>query len=226
MKYGFRRSSGMDFGMVGRILQISSFTMVQYFLSMSMWFVFFMTIEHLGQRELAIANIIRSLYIVLLIPVQALATAASTLVSNLIGARGTGKVIALLHRIAGISFLMMVVCVTLTVLFRSPVLSVYTSDSALVAGSVPALCVVCASMLIAALANIYFNGISGTGNTQAALWIEVSVQMFYVLYVVVVGMVLRLPFEICFTTEIVYYTLMLAFSLVYLKKAKWQNKKI
>ena len=225
-KYGFRRSLGMDFGMVGRILQISSFTMVQYFLAMAIWFVFFMALERLGQRELAIANIVRSVYIVLLIPVQALATTANTLVSNLIGAGGTDKVIALLHRIAGISFLIMVVCVALTVIFPDPILSIYTSDSGLVAESIPALYVVCASMLIAALANIYFNGISGTGNTQAALGVEVGVQIFYALYVVVVGMVLRQPVEICFTTEIIYYVLMLTFSLIYLKKAKWQNKKI
>lgn len=225
-KYGFRRSFRIDFGMVGRILQISSFTMVQYFLAMAIWFVFFMALERLGQRELAIANIVRSVYIVLLIPVQALATTANTLVSNLIGAGGTDKVIALLHRISGISFLIMVVCVALTVIFPNPILSIYTGDSGLVAESIPALYVVCASMLLASLANIYFNGISGTGNTQAALGVEVGVQVFYALYVIVVGMVLRQPVEICFTTEIIYYVLMLIFSLIYLKKAKWQNKKI
>ena len=225
-KYGFRRSFRIDFGMVGRILQISSFTMVQYFLAMAIWFVFFMALERLGQRELAIANIVRSVYIVLLIPVQALATTANTLVSNLIGAGGTGKVMALLHRISGISFLIMVVCVALTVIFPNPILSIYTGDSGLVADSIPALYVVCASMLLASLANIYFNGISGTGNTQAALGVEVGVQVFYALYVIVVGMVLRQPVEICFTTEIIYYVLMLIFSLIYLKKAKWQNKKI
>ena len=225
-KYGFRRSFRIDFGMVGRILQISSFTMVQYFLAMAIWFVFFMALERLGQRELAIANIVRSVYIVLLIPVQALATTANTLVSNLIGAGGTDKVIALLHRISGISFLIMMVCVALTVIFPNPILSIYTGDSGLVAESIPALYVVCASMLLASLANIYFNGISGTGNTQAALGVEVGVQVFYALYVIVVGMVLRQPVEICFTTEIIYYVLMLIFSLIYLKKAKWQNKKI
>ena len=225
-KYGFRRSFRIDFGMVGRILQISSFTMVQYFLAMAIWFVFFMALERLGQRELAIANIVRSVYIVLLIPVQALATTANTLVSNLIGAGGTDKVIALLHRISGISFLIMVVCVALTVIFPNHILSIYTGDSGLVAESIPALYVVCASMLLASLANIYFNGISGTGNTQAALGVEVGVQVFYALYVIVVGMVLRQPVEICFTTEIIYYVLMLIFSLIYLKKAKWQNKKI
>ena len=95
-KYGLNRWPRWDSVLLGRILSISCFTMVQYFLSMATWFVFFMAVERLGQRELAIANIIRSIYIVLLIPVQALSTAANTLVSNLIGAGGIGGVMQLM----------------------------------------------------------------------------------------------------------------------------------
>lgn len=225
-KFGLNRFAGFDFDMVWKILQISLFTMVQYFLSMAIWFVFFMALERLGQRELAIANIVRSVYVVLLIPVQALSTTANSLVSNLIGSGGVDKVVSLLNRIARISFVIMIVCVALSVVFSHGILSVYTSDNALIAESVPALYVVCGSMLIASLANIYFNGISGTGNTQAALVLEVVVQIFYSVYVIVVGMILRKPVEICFTTEVIYYSFMLLFSVLYLKKAKWQNKKI
>ncbi|MFS2852459.1 MATE family efflux transporter, partial [Bacteroides thetaiotaomicron] len=45
-------------------------------------------------------------------------------------------------------------------------------------------------------------------------------------YIVFVGMWLKAPIEICFTIEILYYTLLLITSYIYLKKAKWQNKKI
>lgn len=225
-KYGLNRFGRFDWDMVMRILRISCFTMVQYFLAMAIWFVFFMALERLGQRQLAIANIVRSVYVVLLIPVQSLSTTANTLVSNLIGSGGVSKVMTLLHKIARMSFLIMLVCVVLCVLFPRVILAVYTNEEALLLESVPALYVVCGAMLISAVANIYFNGISGTGNTQAALVLEVGVQIFYALYVIVVGMVLRAPVDICFTTEIIYYTLMLTFSIVYLKKAKWQNKKI
>lgn len=225
-KYGLNRFGSFDWAMVVRILRISCFTMVQYFLAMAIWFVFFMALERLGQRQLAIANIVRSVYIVLLIPVQALSTTANTLVSNLIGSGGASKVVKLLHRIANMSFLIMVVCVVLCVIFPGAILSVYTNDEALLRESVSALYVVCGAMLIASMANIYFNGISGTGNTQAALVLEVGVQVFYALYIVVVGMMLQAPVDVCFTTEVIYYSLMLAFSVIYLKKAKWQNKKI
>jgi putative MATE family efflux protein len=225
-KYGLNHPGRLDLGLVSRILRISAFTMVQYFLAMAIWFVFFMALERLGQRELAIANIVRSVYVVMLIPVQSLSTTANSLVSNLIGSGGTSQVLALLHKIARMSFLIMVGCVLLCVVFRRFILSVYTGEEALVAEAIPSLYVVCGAMLLASFAFVYFNGISGTGNTQAALALEVVVQVFYALYIVVVGMIVQAPVEICFTTEVVYYVLMLALSLVYLKKARWQNKKI
>lgn len=225
-KYGLNRFGQFDLSMVLRILRISCFTMVQYFLAMAIWFVFFMALERLGQRQLAVANIVRSVYVVLLIPVQALSTTVNTLVSNLIGAGGSSGVVTLLHKISRMSFLIMVVCVGLCVAFPGSILSVYTNEEALLVESVSALYVVCGAMLIASLANVYFNGISGTGNTQAALVLEVFVQVFYALYIIVVGMVIQAPVDVCFTTEVIYYVLMLGSSLIYLKKAKWQNKKI
>ena len=166
-KYGLNHWPRFDFTLLGRILSISCFTMVQYFLAMATWFVFFVAVERLGQRQLAIANIVRSIYVVMLIPVQSLSTTANSLVSNLIGAGGVSHVMQLMGRIARMSFIIMVVCVAVLVVFPQAMLSVYTNEEALLIESVPSLYVIGGAMLIASVANIYFNGISGTGNTQA-----------------------------------------------------------
>lgn len=225
-KYGLNRLPSFDFSLLGRILSISCFTMVQYFLSMATWFVFFLAIERLGQRELAIANIVRSIYIVILIPVQALSTTANTLVSNLIGAGGIESVMQLMGRIAKVSFFVVLVCVALMVMIPQTFLSVYTGDATLQAESVPSLYVIGGAMLIASVANIYFNGISGTGNTQAALYLETGTLIIYAVYVCWVGLILKAPVAVCFTTEALYYGLLLLTSVIYLKKANWQNKRI
>ena len=86
--------------------------------------------------------------------------------------------------------------------------------------------IICCAMLIASVANVVFNGISGTGNTQAALLLETITIIIYGSYIIFIGMWLKAPIEICFTIEIVYYSLLLITSYIYLKKAKWQNKKI
>ena len=225
-QYGLNRLPPFNFTLLGRILNISSFTMIQYFLSMATWFVFFMAIERLGQRELAIANIIRSIYIVLLIPVQALSTSANTMVSNLIGAGGIQHVMQLMGRISKLSFIIVIICIGIMIAFPQLFLSIYTNDNNLQIESIPSIYVISVAMLVGAISNIYFNGISGTGNTQAALLLESGTLIIYAFYVLWIGLGVQAPVSICFTAEILYYGLLLIASLVYLKKAKWQNKKI
>lgn len=225
-KYGLNHFGKFHFATVVRILRISCFTMLQYFLSMALWFVFFLAIERQGAFSLAISNVIRSIYVVMLIPVQALSTSANTLVSNLIGSGGADGVVSLLHRIAKNSAAIMLVIVAVFLLFPHFLLSVYTSDPALQSESLDSLYVVCIAMFIASISNIYFNGISGTGNTQAALMIEIGVQVFYSIFVIVFGMILQMSVAFCFFAEVLYYLIMLVFSVFYLKRANWKSKMI
>ena len=225
-KYGLNHLRSFDPALLMRILSISCFTMLQYFLAMATWFLFFVAVERLGQRQLAIANIVRSIYIVMLIPVNSLSTTANSLVSNAIGAGGINEVTRLIKKIARFSFFIMLILVTFTALFPQAMLSIYTNETALIAESVPSLYVICAAMLIASVANVVFNGVSGTGNTQAALMLETITIVFYGSYIIFIGIWLKAPVEWCFTIEILYYVLLLLTSYIYFKKAKWQNKRI
>lgn len=225
-KYRLNKFRSLDLSLLVRILKISSFTMLQYFLSMSTFFVFFMVVERIGQRELAIANIVRSIYILMFIPVNALSTTANSLVSNAIGAKGVQHVMGLVAKIAKMDFIIMLVLAGAIALFPKLILSVYTTDITLINDCIPSVYVVCIAMLVASVSNVVFNSISGTGNTRAALFLESGTLVFYVAYMIVVGTVFKAPVEICFTTEFVYYTLLLIGSYIYLKKANWQNKAI
>lgn len=225
-KYALDQFRSFDFGLLKRVLGISIFTMLQYFGGMITWFMFFIAVERLGQRELAIANIVRSVYVVMLIPVNSLATSTNSLVSNAIGAGHTGQVIPIISKIARLSFCIMAVCVTVVCLMPEAILSVYTNEPTLISDSVLSVYVVSGALLVCAVCNVVFNGVSGTGNTRSALVIEMGVLAFYALYVYVVGMRLHLPVYVCFTVEIIYYIGLLILSAIYLKKAAWQNKKI
>ena len=43
-----------------RMLNVSFWTMIQNFFSLSTWFLFFLYVEHLGERSLAVTNIVRN----------------------------------------------------------------------------------------------------------------------------------------------------------------------
>ena len=67
-----------------RILNVSVWTMIQNFVSLSTWFMFFLFVEHLGERSLAIANIIRNVSGIPFMVAMAFAATCGSLVSNLI----------------------------------------------------------------------------------------------------------------------------------------------
>lgn len=53
-KYGLNRIPGIRTKALSQIMHISLWTMIQNFISLSTWFLFFIFIEHLGERPLAI----------------------------------------------------------------------------------------------------------------------------------------------------------------------------
>ena len=224
-KFGLNHWQKIDFSLLGKILSISCFTMIQYFLAMATWFVFFIAIERLGQRELAIANIVRSIYIVMLIPVQALSTTTNSLVSNLIGAGKPEQVMGLCGRMIRICYYFVLPLGILIALFPELVLRIYTDNLDLIAGSVSSLWVMLSSYLIAVPAFIFFFSVSGTGNTQTALLIDMASIFVYVLYALWVGIRMHADVAVCWTTEHVY-DLMILSAFFYLWKGNWQNKKL
>lgn len=225
-KYALDKIRSFDFVLLKRVLSISVFMMMQYFVSMSTWFLFFVAVERLGQRELAVANIVRSVYVVMFIPVNSLATTTNSFVSNAIGAGHTDQVLSIISRIARLSFCIMAVCVAVVCAVPEAILSIYTNEAALIAESVSSIYVISGAMLISSVCLVFFNGMSGTGNTRSALAIELVTLSIYCVYIYIVGMRLRLPVSICFTVEGIYFTVLLILSAIYLKKATWQNKKI
>lgn len=225
-KYGLNTIGSFDLKLLSRILGISCFTMLQYFLSMGTFFFFFMVVERIGQRELAIANIVRSIYIVLFIPVNALAATANSLVSNAIGAGQVNQVVPLIKKIVSFSLLLMIGLAGVIAIFPQQIVSIYTNEVALIDSSISSIYVICIAMVIASMSNVVFNSVSGTGNTKSALILEIFTLFFYCFYLYFVGVFLQAPVEICFTTEIVYYSILLLISYTYFKRAKWQYKKI
>ena len=225
-KYGFKFTISIDFNLLKNVLAISIYTMFQYFISMSTFFLFFVIIERHGEHSLAIANIVRSIYIVMFIPLNALSATSNTLVSNIIGEGKVKEVMPLIRRISRLSFVIMLVYVLLLCLFPTLVLSIYTNDISLINESIPSIYVISVALIISSIACVLFNSISGTGNTKSALILELGVLAAYMVFIYIIGICLELPVHFCFCAEILYFVGLFIGSVAYLRFANWQKKKI
>ncbi len=225
-KYNLFQKLKVDFIAIKQILNLSVFIMFQFFISISTWFLFFLFIERMGERPLAITNIGRSMYILLMIPAHALSTTAGTLVSNMIGAGLTEQVLKTTHKIMKIAILTVAPFLVFTFIFPSLFAHIYTDDAGLMLASLPVIKVVAVAVAFFTLGNIIVNAVSGTGNTKTALAIEIVTLFFYISYVYLTAIVFPQPVHIVWMSEFVYWSIISMLGYLYLWKGKWREKQI
>ncbi len=220
-KYGLFQFSKFDKSILKRITRVGGPVMLQNFLSISSWFIFFMIIEKLGERELAISHIIRSIYMVLMIPLFGFSSATNTLVSNLIGQGNQENVLTLVKRVT----LLSLACTSFVLLFNlflpTQMISFYTTDSSLIQETIKTLNVISGTMFSFSIAFILFNGVSGTGNTRTALLIEFITISIYLIATYYIAMVLQSSLPMVWCSEFIYFGLLGSMSFVYLKWGNW-----
>ena len=225
-KYGFTKIR-FQFSVIKKILNISIFMMIQYLFSVSTWMLFFLFIEnYMGERSLAVTNVVRSLYTVVTIPSHAIGSATSTLVSNTIGAGKQSEVMALIKRLVFISLGVMLLMILVVAVIPKLVVHIYTDDPVLINEIIPPLYVMLSSLPFYSVGTVLFSSISGTGNTRSALKIEIISLVFYVTYMWFIIVYLRSSVALAWTTEHVYWFLLVVIPLFYLRKGKWKEKKI
>ena len=131
-----------------RILNVSVWTMIQNFVSLSTWFMFFLFVEHLGERSLAIANIIRNVSGIPFMIAMAFASTCGSLVSNLIGAGEQDCVRGTIRQHIRIGYIFVLPILIFFCLFPDLILRIYTDMPDLRAASVPSLWVLCSAYLV------------------------------------------------------------------------------
>jgi len=225
-KYELFRRIALDFKAIGQILSLSVFIMFQFFISISTWFVFFLFIERMGERPLAVTNIGRSMYILLMIPAHALSITAGTLVSNLIGAGQTDEVMRTTTKIMGLATIVAAPFLIFTFFFPELFAQIYTDDYGLMQAAIPVIRVVSVAVAFFAIGNVIVNAVSGTGNTKTAFVFEVVTLFFYISYVYYTAIINPSSVAVVWMSEFVYWIMIGGMGYVYLLKGNWRKKEI
>lgn len=225
-KYGLNRLPRFQPAILKRILNTSLWTMIQNVTALSVWFLFFLFVEHLGERALAVSNIIRNVSGIPFMISMAFAASCGSLISNLIGSGNQAYVRITIRQHVRMAFACIVPLLLFITLFPNLILSIYTDIPELRAASIPSLWVLCSAYLFLVPSNIYLQAVSGTGNTRTALALELGALGIYLIYTTYVVLYLRVDVAWCWTTEHIYAFFVLLFSALYIKKGDWQKKQI
>jgi putative MATE family efflux protein len=208
------------------LVKISIPASLQNFLSVASWFIFFAMVEKIGEQELAISNIGRSLYAIFLLPVWGFSSAVNSLVSYSIGCRKPLLIYPVTGKTVLVTALSILLMEGLTFVFSDSVTSIYTNIPSLgeaTAGIMPSIGV---SALFFGIGFICFNTVSGTGNTHISLFIEIIATSIYVAVCVLSVEVWHWGIMYVWLVDGFYGVVMVIASLLYLGTGRWMKRKI
>ncbi len=212
--------------LINHLFKIATPTMLQKLLSFGVWFIFFMIIEHMGEIPIAVSGVVRSLYMLLGIPVFAYAATANTITSRLIGAKRSNEVLPTLIRICKMSAITVFPIILLCFFLPKTLLSVYTNDPELIMASVPTVRVLCLIIISFVPGMIFFDAVSGTGFTTVALIVEVITLFLYLSAAYVLAVVLKSEVSGVWLTEVVYGISLTVFCYIFIRFYDWRKKVI
>ncbi|MBQ8033718.1 MAG: MATE family efflux transporter [Bacteroidales bacterium] len=224
-EFGMFKIHRLESELMGRILKISTPTMVQKLFSFSVWFIFFVLIEKMGETATGISSITRSIYMILITPCFAFSTTTNTLVSRIIGEGRLNQIFPTINKVLKNCMLCTIPIVIFVAIFPMQIAGIYTDDLDFARLVVPSILVICGGTIFQGIGNGYFEAVSGTGNTSAALYLESAVLVVYILFIFAMTH-LTTRVELVWTAEILYGALLGILCFLYMKFASWDKKRI
>ena len=223
-EYGMFRWHKWQPALMGNILKVAFPSMIQRLFSFGAWFIFFVMIEKMGEMAIGVSSVVRSTYMILIIPGFAFAATANTLTSRIIGEGKSDEVMSMLWKVVKNSLICSSILVVITFIMPQLVLHIYTDDVALAQAAVPSVYVIAVATLVSAVGMVFFEAVSGTGNTTAAMALEFGILIAYIIYVYLMSKTSTIAGV--WTAEWVYNISIGLISLVYIWKADWGRKRI
>ncbi len=222
--YGIKYFANTDWTIIRETFVKSSPLIIQYFLSIGAWEVFFIFVEHLGKVESATSQILRTVFGVVGIAAWALGSTTNSMVSNLIGQQKTDEVIPLIKKIISISFSFAFAIGLFLLIFPAGFLQLLTHDQQIIVTGIAPLRIVVVATWTLSISTVYFNAVLGTGNTKTNMFFEFIAIVLYLIYSLIVIELWRKPLAFAWASEFVYWFSLLGLSAYYIHSGRWKRK--
>lgn len=226
-KYRLNKFVFLTFEHLRQIFKVSFWLVIQYSLSIVAWFYFFVWIENTGKVNFEVSIIVRSIYSVFLMSPIALSSATNSMVSNLIGQERKKEVLPLIYKVIKLSLGYVLIVCPILLIFPDTLVQLFTMDSSLVPHARLPLITVFVAMLFFSISAIFFQSVSGTGNTFTALIIEaVCIAIYMVFSYLATNDSSPFPLWGIWMAEVIYMFTFGVMSIIYMHSNRWKKIKI
>ncbi len=222
-KYGLLVSFGYKKQISKEILQVSLPLVGQYVISVTTWLIFFLLLEGRGHIAKAISNVMRNVFGIAGVFVWAFAATSNTMVGNLMGQKREADVLPAIKRIMLWSVAFCCVPVTILNIYPEVFFSLFGQQAAFISEGISVIRMVSLGMILMSIANIWLNGVTGTGKTTINLAIELVAISLYMAYTWYFMKVHYISLAMAWSNEFVYWTSIFIISFLYLRSGKWKT---
>ena len=222
-QFALMRRHAFDWKVMIHTLRIGSPVMLQFTFSFGGWFLFFMFVEKMGEIPLAVSNLVRTFYLIALLPLWGYASATNTLVSYLMGSGRTEELTPTIRKILVLSVSTITGLVVLLTFLARYYFHLFTDDITLIRLSLPIVYITGTTSVLVSVSIILYNIISGAGKTHITLTIEGIVMTVYVLWAYAVAYRWQGTVTMIWLSELWYGILMGLIAGSYLKFANWKK---
>ncbi len=210
-----------------QIFKVSFWLVIQYSLSIVAWFYFFVWIENTGKVNFEVSIIVRSIYSVFLMSPIALSSATNSMVSNLIGQEREKEVISLIYKVIKLSLGYALVVCPILLIFPDALVQLFTMDQTLIPHARLPLVTVFTAMIFFSVSAVFFQSVSGTGNTFTALIIEaICIAIYMVFSYISTDKTAPFPLWGIWMAEVIYMFTFGVMSSIYMHSGRWKKLKI
>lgn len=208
------------------VFRIGSPIMLQGFLALAVWAVFFTWIEQMGTYELTVSQNIRSIYFITFVPIWGFAATTKTYVSQYIGHGSFDQIKTIQRRIQLMTLVFIILLVHGMILYPESLIEIINPEQTFIAESADIMRMIFGSVILFSLISVYFNTISGSGNTRYTFLVELASVTTYIIGAFLLIKVFHVSVYWVWTVEYIYFGTIGALSILYLRNSKWKEKKI
>ncbi len=223
-QYSLLQNLRYDKKINSEVIKMATPLILQFVISVTTWLMFFILIENRGIAAKAISNTMRNVFGLVSVFTWAFAATCNNMVSNLMGQRKEEEVIGAITKIMKWSLLFCCVVITFVNIFPENFFQIFGQGTSFIEEAVPVLRVVSVALILTSIANIWLNGVTGTGKTRVNLAIEIIAISAYVVYTWIFMKVHYVSLAVAWSNELIYWTTIFTLSFLFIKSGKWKAK--
>jgi len=177
----------------------------QFVITLISWLMFFVIIEKIGSAELAISNVLRNVYLIVMIPAFAFNQVASTAISHHIGLNDFANLKQILKKVLLFSFTITAFIIILCSLSPTYLLGIFTNQEYLINMGIPLLKLIFFALILCSVSLPLLNALAATGKTKTTFMIELVMVFLYLFFAYLFAIVLKLNLMIVWSVEVLYF---------------------